>query len=76
MNPTVAAKLKSTAGLSPNILRSIDRCLDLSDLRDYLADFYSPIGRQSIDPELMIRLKGRYRSSVSENFTATSRSQI
>lgn len=37
-------------------LRSIDRCLDLSDLRHYLADFYSPIGRTSIDAELMIRL--------------------
>lgn len=39
-----------------HLLRSIDRCLDLSDLRHYLADFYSPIGRPSIDPELMIRL--------------------
>lgn len=37
-----------------HLLRSIDRCLDLSDLRHYLADFYSPIGRPSI--ELMIRL--------------------
>ena len=37
-------------------LRSIDRCLDLSDLRHYLADFYSPIGCPSIDPELMIRM--------------------
>ena len=37
-----------------HLLRSIDRCLDLSDLRHYLADFYSPIGRPSIDPELMI----------------------
>jgi hypothetical protein len=25
-------------------------------LRHYLADFYSPIGRPSIDPELMIRM--------------------
>lgn len=39
-----------------HLLRSIDRCFDLSDLRHYLADFYSPIGRPSIDPELMIRL--------------------
>ena len=39
-----------------HLLRSIDRCLDLSDLRHYLAGFYSPIGRPSIDPELMIRL--------------------
>lgn len=28
-----------------HLLRSIDQCLDLSDLRAYLADFYSPIGR-------------------------------
>ncbi|MGE8187469.1 transposase [Pseudomonas sp. NPDC086278] len=39
-----------------HLLRSIDRCLDLSDLRHYLADFYSPIGRPSIHPELMIRM--------------------
>ena len=39
-----------------HLLRSIDRCLNLSDLRHYLADFYSPIGRPSIDPELMIRM--------------------
>ena len=42
---------------SPNhLLRSIDQCLDLGDLRHYLADFYSPIGRPSIDPKLMIRM--------------------
>jgi transposase len=39
-----------------HLLRSIDQCLDLSDLRHYLADFYSPIGRPSSDPELMIRM--------------------
>jgi hypothetical protein len=38
-----------------HLLRSIDQCLYLSDLRHYLADFYSPIGRPSIDPELMTR---------------------
>ena len=32
------------------------RCLNLSDLHHHLADFYSPIGRPSIDPELMIRM--------------------
>ncbi|MGE7955135.1 hypothetical protein ACQKQA_00810 [Pseudomonas sp. NPDC089530] len=37
-------------------MRSIDQCLDLNDLRHYLADFYCPIGRPSIDPELMIRM--------------------
>jgi hypothetical protein len=39
-----------------HLLRSIEQCLDLSDLRHYLAYFYSPIGRPSIDPELMIRM--------------------
>ncbi|TDV60822.1 hypothetical protein EC915_11067 [Pseudomonas sp. LP_7_YM] len=38
---------------SNHLLCSIDRCLDLSDLHHYLADLYSPIGRPSIDPELM-----------------------
>lgn len=38
----------------PSLLH--DRCLDLSDLRHYLTDFYGPIGRPSIDPELMIRM--------------------
>ncbi|SUD38609.1 transposase [Ectopseudomonas mendocina] len=43
--------------ISPqHLLRSIDQCLDLSDLRAHLADFYRPIGRPSIDPELMVRM--------------------
>jgi len=37
-------------------LRTIDRFVDLSDLRRHLASFYSSIGRPSIDPELMIRM--------------------
>jgi transposase len=37
-------------------LRTIDRFVDLSDLRRHLASFYSAIGRPSIDPELMIRM--------------------
>jgi hypothetical protein len=39
-----------------HLLRGIDRFLDLSDLRAYLAPFYSHTGRPSIDPELMIRV--------------------
>ena len=39
-----------------HLLRSIDQSHDLSDLRHYLVDFYSPIARPSIDPELMIRM--------------------
>jgi transposase len=30
-----------------HLLRNIDRCLDLTDLRRYLADFYSPIERHA-----------------------------
>lgn len=37
-------------------LRLIHRFVDLSDLRCHLAGFYSPIGRPSVDPELMIRM--------------------
>ena len=39
-----------------HLLRSIDRFIDLSDVRKHLAPFYSAIGRPSIDPELMIRM--------------------
>jgi transposase len=39
-----------------HILRSIDRHLDLDDVRQALKPFYSSTGRPSIDPELMIRM--------------------
>ena len=39
-----------------HLLRSIDRFIDLADIRRHLAPFYSSIGRPSIDPELMIRM--------------------
>jgi hypothetical protein len=39
-----------------HLLRKIDRFLDLRDLRQELAPFYSTMGRPSIDPELMIRM--------------------
>ena len=39
-----------------HLLRSIDRFVDLEDLRAKLAAFYRPIGRPSIDPELLIRM--------------------
>ena len=38
------------------LLRSIDRFVDLSELRRELAPFYSSMGRPSVDPELMIRM--------------------
>lgn len=39
-----------------HLLRSIDRFVDLSDVREYLRPFYSEMGRPSIDPELIIRM--------------------
>lgn len=39
-----------------NLIRSIERFVDLSDIRRRLAPFYSAMGRPSIDPELMIRM--------------------
>jgi transposase len=39
-----------------HLLRSIDRFVELSDIRRQLAPYYSAIGRPSIDPELMIRM--------------------
>lgn len=39
-----------------HLLRGIDRCLDLGELRKHLEDFYSKTGRPSVDPELMIRM--------------------
>ncbi|MFK7764186.1 MAG: transposase, partial [Roseobacter sp.] len=39
-----------------HLLRSIDRFVDLRDIRQYLAEFYSHIGCPSIDPELLIRM--------------------
>src|SRR5215510_10581481 len=39
-----------------HLLRSIDRFVDLEQVRRDLAPFYSSIGRPSIDPELMIRM--------------------
>src|SRR4029453_15747521 len=37
-----------------HVLRSIDRFVDLSDVRAHLAPFYSSTGRPSVDPELLI----------------------
>ena len=39
-----------------HLLRSIDRFVELSELRRELSAFYSTIGRPSIAPELMIRM--------------------
>jgi transposase len=39
-----------------HLLRDIDRLLDFTELREYLAPYYSHTGRPSVDPELMIRM--------------------
>ena len=39
-----------------HLLRSIDRFVELGELRRELAPFYSAIGRPSVDPEPMIRM--------------------
>jgi len=39
-----------------HLLRSIDRFVELSSIRRQLAPYHSPIGRPSIDSELMIRM--------------------
>ena len=39
-----------------HLLRSIDRFVDLSGIREELRPFYSDGGRPSVDPELMIRM--------------------
>ena len=39
-----------------HLLRSIDRFVELSDIRRHLGPYYSRIGRPSVDPELMIRM--------------------
>ncbi len=39
-----------------HLLRSIDRFVDLSGIREHLRPYYSDMGRPSVDPELMIRM--------------------
>jgi transposase len=39
-----------------HMLRSVDRFVDLSGIREHLKPFYSEMGRPSIDPELLIRM--------------------
>src|ERR1700682_6197097 len=40
-----------------HLLRGINQFLDLSELHQHLAPFYSHTGRPSIDPELLIRVR-------------------
>ena len=39
-----------------HVLKRIDRFVDLSGIREFIAPFYSSTGRPSVDPELMIRM--------------------
>jgi len=39
-----------------HLLRSIDRFVELDNVRAHLAPYYSSTGRPSVDPELMIRM--------------------
>src|SRR4051812_3248913 len=39
-----------------HLLRAIDRYLDLTEFREHLKNFYSHIGRPSVDPELIMRM--------------------
>src|SRR6201988_4817391 len=39
-----------------HLLRSIDRFVELGELRRELSAFYSELGRPSVDPELLIRM--------------------
>src|ERR1051326_8881446 len=39
-----------------HLLRSVDRFVDLAEIREHLRAFYSETGRPSIDPELLIRM--------------------
>ena len=39
-----------------HLLRLMDRHIDFSFVREQLKDFYSPMGRPSIDPEVLLRL--------------------
>jgi transposase len=39
-----------------HMLRAIDRFVDLEGVRAHLVTFYSPTGRPSVPPELLIRM--------------------
>jgi len=51
-----------------HLLRRVDRLLDMSELRSALVPYYSPRGRPSVDPELLIRMAliGRIYAISSE----------
>lgn len=64
------ASWRALAAMLPrdHVLRRIDRLLDMDELRDALATHYSPRGRPSVAPELLIRMAliGRLYGITSE----------
>src|SRR6266849_10400359 len=48
-----------------HLLRLIDRSVDFSFVRDRLTRFYSPTGRPSIDPEVLLHRRGRSKAKVA-----------
>ena len=48
-----------------HLLRSIDRFVDLSSIREHLSDFYSHTGRPSVDPELLIHCPSGHCAAMS-----------
>jgi transposase len=55
-----------------HLLRSIDRFVDLSEVRRELGPFYSSMGRPSVDPELMIRMLSSVTASASARSDASA----
>ncbi len=55
------------------LVRALDRAVDLGGVRQHLEPCYSPIGRPSVDPELMIRM---LTDHVLAGWASTARSLI
>lgn len=55
-----------------HLLRSIDRFVDLGDMRRYLAPFYSSTGRPSVDPRADDPNADRWLSSARVHWAAGS----
>jgi len=59
-----------------HMLRSIDRFVDLDGIRAHMAPFYSPVGRPSIDPEMLIRMLSLAHEPASPTLPFGERSAI
>jgi hypothetical protein len=58
-----------------HLLRRIDRYVDFSFVREQLKDFYSPMGRPSIDPEVLLRLVEGRNLAVDGTLVGANASQ-